>query len=122
MVLKIDELSKLGKIESEFEVIKGLKVKLHTLSMEQQHRALTSVPTTLNDATGQFHYLQRALLVEATETINDEKPTKEELVKFYSEIQESVFQNIASQYTTLLQKQNEITDELKKDFPVAASL
>lgn len=121
MVLKIDELSKLGKVESEFEVVKGLKIKLHTLSMEAQHRALTSVPATLDDATGQFHHLQRALLVEATELINDEKPSKEELVKFYSEIQESVFQSIAERYTSLLQTQNEVTEELKKDFPVAAS-
>jgi hypothetical protein len=121
MVLKIDELSKLGKVEVEFEVVKGLKIKLHTLSMEEQHRALTSVPVSLNDATGQFHFLQRALLIEATETINDEKPNKDELVKFYSEIQESVFQSIAERYTTLLQQQNEVTQELKKDFPVAAS-
>jgi hypothetical protein len=114
--MKLDELVKLGKVEAEFEVIKGLKIKLHTLSMEAQHRALTSVPATLNDATGQFHHLQRALLVEATELINDEKPSKEELVKFYSEIQENVFQQIASKYTDLLQQQNEVTKELEKDF------
>ena len=114
MVLELDSLTKLGRVESEFEVVKGLKITLHTLSMEAQHRALTSVPATLNDATGQFHHLQRALLVEATELVNDVKATKEELVKFYSELQESIFQEIASHYTTLLQSQNEILDSLKK--------
>jgi siderophore synthetase component len=116
MVLEIDSLSKLGRLESEFEVVKGLKIKLHTLSMEEQHRALTSVPATLTDATGQFHHLQRALLVEATELVNDVKATKEELVKLYSEIQENVFQQIAVRYTDLLQQQNNVTDALKKDF------
>ena len=112
--MKLDELSKLGRLETEFEVVKGLKVKLHTLSMSEQHRALTSVPVTLNDATGQFHHLQRALLVEATESVNDEKPSKEELTKFYSDLQESIFQEIASKYTTLLQDSNTTLEELKK--------
>jgi hypothetical protein len=119
--MKLDELAKLGKVESEFEIVKGLKVKLHTLSMAEQHRALTSVPNNLTDPTGQFHHLQKVLLIEATESVNDEKPSKEELMKFYGELQESLFQEIASKYTSLLQEQNAVIEDLKKDFPPAAS-
>ena len=121
MVLKIDELSKLGRLELEFDVVKGLKIKLHTLSVDEQHHALASVSSNEADPTTQYHQLQKALLIEATELINGEKPTKEELVKFYSEVQESLFQDVAAHYTTLLQQQNGVTEELKKDFPVAAS-
>jgi len=114
MTLKLDELSKLGRFESEFEVVKGLTVRLHTLSMAEQHRAITSVPATLTDATGQFHHLQKALLVEATESVNGEKASKEELEKFYGELQESLFQDVATHYTELITKQNDTLQELKK--------
>jgi hypothetical protein len=112
--MQLAELANLGKIELEFEVVKGLKVKLHTLSMSEQDRALKSIPATLNDATGQFHHLQKALLVEATESVNGEKLSKTDLDKLYSDMQESLFQEIAAQYTTLLQSQNEVMNELKK--------
>ena len=120
-MVDIDSLVKLGRLETEFEVVKGLKIKLHTLSMQEQHDALSSVPNTLTDPTSQFHALQRALLVAATELVNGDKVLKEDLVKLYSGLQENLFQAIAEKYTSLLQEQNAVIEELKKDFQEAAS-
>jgi hypothetical protein len=120
-MVDIDSLSKLGKIEKEFEVVAGLRLKLHTLSMQEQHDALASVPNTLTDPTSQFHALQRALLVASTELVNGEKVIKEDLVKLYSNLQESLFQAIAEKYTSLLQEQNTTVEGLKKDFQTAES-
>jgi replicative DNA helicase len=114
MTLVLDSITKLGRIEKEIEIVKGFKVKLHTLSMQEQHDALTAIPNTITDPTSQFHALQRALLIAATELVNGEKATKEELTKLYSELQESVFQETATAYTNLLQDANSVLDELKK--------
>lgn len=119
-MVDLNSLAQLGRKETEFK-IEGLAIKLHTLSQEEQHEALASVPNTLTDPTSQFHALQKALLVASTDLVNGEKLAKEDLVKLYSKLQESVFQMIAEAYTSLLQEQKSITDSLQKDFQPAAS-
>lgn len=120
-MVDIDSLSKLGRVAKEFDIVPGLKVSLKTLSMQEQHDVLASVPNTLTDPTSQFHSLQKALLVASTELINGEKVVKADLEKLYSNLQETVFQAVAEKYTSLLTEQNSVIDALKKDFPPAVS-
>ena len=114
MAIKLDELAQLGRLEKEFEIVKGLKIKLHTLSMQEQNIALKSVPASLTDPSAMFHHLQKALLIQATDLVNGEKATAEELEKLYNDLQESIFQEISGAYISLRDDANKVLEELKK--------
>jgi hypothetical protein len=112
--MSLDTLSKLGRVEQEFEIINGLTVKLHTLSAVEQQQALASVPDAVNDDIAKFYHLQQALLVYATDSINGQVLSKDDLRKLYGEMQNAIFQAIFEKYNALAEEQNKLIEDLKK--------
>lgn len=112
--MALDSILKLGRIEKEYEVFKDFKVKLHTLTAQEQQEALSSVPDKIQDDVTRFSFLQQALVVQATDKINGETHSKEELRKFYGELQNSLLQSVFNHYLELINEQNTTFDELKK--------
>lgn len=111
--MSIASLAQLGRIEKEIEINSQLKVKLHTLSVAEQQKALAEIPESA-DAMSKFAHMQIASLVYATSEINGLKATPEELHAFYLELQHSILADVFNQYLSLTEDQNKQLEELKK--------
>lgn len=113
--MDLTSLKQLGRIEKEVEIA-GFKFLLHTLTVAEQENAFEAVSGT-PDSNGIVDVLktQRALLVEATSSINGESIAKEELQKAYTEIQPRVLNQLFTIYRELTKEQEEVLGELKKN-------
>lgn len=111
--MSIASLAQLGRVEKEIEINSQLKVKLHTLSVMEQQKALAEIPESA-DAMTKFAHMQIASLVYATSEINGSKAMPEELKSFYSELQQTLLTSIFDQYLLLTEDQNKQLEELKK--------
>jgi hypothetical protein len=112
--MDLNALAQLGKVEREIVLNDKLTVKVHTLSVAEQQRALASMPTGIEDDATKFSYFQEAMLVHATDTINGEVVDKVTLAKFYKDLQYPLLTALFSQYLELSQEQGKVLDELKK--------
>lgn len=113
--MDLSALTQLGRVEKEIELSKDWKIRLHTLSVVEQQQALRTLPQDVEDDLTKLTYLQMAMLISATDTINGEKVTKEELKKLYSDMQNNVLASLFSRYLEINADQNKIIDELKKN-------
>jgi hypothetical protein len=105
----------LNRVEKEFEVVNGLKIKMHTLSVLQQQQALAELPTSPlgQDPALRAVVLQQALLVYALDTINGNKVTLQEAKDFIQNLQAPIFNEIYNCYDQLAQEQDRILVDLK---------
>lgn len=113
-MIDLISVSQLGRIEEEREVVKGLKVKLHTLSVTEQEE-LSGVATTTEEILKNYPAIQIKCLVLATSSINGEVIDKTQLEKTYKSLQYSVLNAVYNYYLELGEKQLKVIDELKKN-------
>src|SRR5579863_9279539 len=69
--MDLKSFSALNRVEKEFDVVEGLKVTMHTLSVLQQQQALAELPTSPlgMDTALRAVILQQALLIYAIDAI-----------------------------------------------------
>lgn len=114
--MELTSFRSLGRVEKEFEVVKGLKISMHTLPVLQQQQALAEIPaaTLGTDQALRTFVLQQALLVYAIDTINGEKVTLEQAKEFIQNLQAPIFNEIYNCYDVMAQEQDSTLVELKK--------
>ncbi len=112
--MDLTNLGQLGRIEEEREVVKGFKVKLHTLSVEEQE-ALSGVASSTEEILKNYPAIQIKCLVIATTSINGEVLDKTQLEKTYKTLQYGVLNTVYSFYLEINEKQLKVIDELKKN-------
>jgi len=116
--MELKSLSQLGCIEKEKEILKGLKLKLRTLSSSEQQEIQELLPiTNIEQAVSPslITKLQIHTLAKATVAVNEMAPTnKEELLKIYAELQTPVLNEAYKFYLELLGEQDKLVEELKK--------
>jgi hypothetical protein len=114
--MELKSFSSLGRIEKEFEVLDGLKLSMHTLSVLQQQQTLAEIPaaTLGTDQALRTFVLQQALLVYAIDSINGEKVTLEQAKQFIQSLQAPVFNEIYNCYDLMAQEQDSTLVALKK--------
>jgi hypothetical protein len=114
--MDLKSFSSLARIAKEFEILKDLKVSMHTLSVLEQQNALSEVPVSPVGTDNAFRavVLQQALLIYALDTINSEKVTKEQAKEFIQHLQAPIFNEIYNCYDLMAQEQDPVLAELKK--------
>lgn len=114
--MDLKSFSSLNRVEREFEVVNGLKVSMHTLSVLQQQQALAELPTSPlgSDAALRAVILQQALLIYAIDTINGEKVDIQTAKTFIQDLQAPIFNEIYNCYDLMAQEQDKTLEELKK--------
>lgn len=107
-------LAKLGRVEKEIEVTEGLKVKVHTLSLSEQQRALSRIPTSVENEISRLSFLQQSILSEATDEVNGEVISKKDAEQLYSDLQFTLVSKIFTEYSLITEEQDKVLEELKK--------
>jgi hypothetical protein len=114
--MDLKSFSSLNRIEREFDIVNGLKVSLHTLSVLQQQQALAELPTSPagQDPALRAVILQQALLIYALDSLNGKAITVQESKEFIQNLQAPIFNEIYNCYDVLAQEQDTTLTELKK--------
>ncbi|MGH7974984.1 MAG: hypothetical protein ACREBR_05635 [bacterium] len=114
--MDLKSFSNLNRVEKEFEIVNGLKISMHTLSVLQQQQALAELPTSPlgMDAALRAVILQQALLIYAIDSINGTKVTVQEAKEFIQNSQAPIFNAIYNCYDQMAQEQDQTLEELKK--------
>lgn len=121
--MNLDSITQLGRNELEKQINPSLKVKLRTLSaleyaqvMRAAGAAGASSPNGPDLGTlGQLAELQIDTLSFATTAVNGMTGTAAEFKKMYQNMQYPVLLEIYQVYMELLEGQNKVLDELKKN-------
>jgi len=114
--MDLKSFSALNRVEKEFDVLEGLKVRMHTLSVLQQQQALAELPTSPlgMDTALRAVILQQALLIYAIDEINGEKIDIAKSKEFVQNLQAPIFNALYNCYNELAQEQDKTLEELKK--------
>ena len=114
--MDLKSFSTLNRIEREFDVVNGLKISMHTLSVLQQQQALAELPSSPlgSDTALRAVILQQALLIYALDSINGEKVDLPTAKKFIQDLQAPIFNEIYNCYDQMAQEQDKTLEELKK--------
>jgi hypothetical protein len=114
--MDLKSFSAMNRVEKEFEVVPGLKISMHTLSVLQQQQTLAELPssTLAMDTALRAVILQQALLVYAIDSINGQKVTVQEVKDFVQNLQAPIFNAICNCYDLMIQEQDKTLEELKK--------
>lgn len=115
--MDLKSFSTLNRVEREFDVVNGLKISMHTLSVLQQQQALAELPTSplgTTDPALRAVILQQALLIYAIDSINGEKVDVQKVKDFIQNLQAPIFNVIYNCYDQLAQEQDKTLEELKK--------
>ncbi len=112
--MTLTSLMQLGRIEKEIVLKDDIKIKVHTLSVAEQHRAFVNLPNDTENEVARFTSLQAALLTEATDEVNGVKVTREQAKEMYESMQANVLAHIFTEYSELASEQSKVLEELKK--------
>jgi len=114
--MDLKSFSTLNRVEKEFDVVNGLKISMHTLSVLQQQQALAELPssTLAMDTALRAVILQQALLIYALDSINGQKVSIQEAKDFIQNLQAPIFNAIYNCYDEMAQEQDKTLIELKK--------
>lgn len=114
--MDLKSFSSLNRIEREVEVVNGLKVTMHTLSVLQQQQALNELPTSPlgSDIALRAIVLQQAILIYAIDAVNGEKVDVQWVKNFVQNLQAPIFNEIYNAYEQMALEQNTTLEELKK--------
>ena len=114
--MDLKSFSALNRVEKDFDVVNGLKVKMHTLSVLQQQQALAELPISPvgMDTALRAVILQQALLIYAIDEINGQKANPQETKEFVQNLQAPIFNALYNCYDQLAQEQDATLEELKK--------
>ncbi len=114
--MDLKSFSTLNRVEKEFDVVSGLKISMHTLSVLQQQQALAELPssTLAMDTALRAVILQQALLIYALDSINGQKVSVQEAKDFIQNLQAPIFNAIYNCYDLMAQEQDQTLEELKK--------
>lgn len=107
-------LAQLGRVEKEIVLNDETRIKVHTLSVAEQQRALSQLPEGVENEVAKYTYLQEAILIEATGEVNGEKITSDQAKELYAGMQYNLMAQIFSEYNNLTGEQGKVLDELKK--------
>jgi hypothetical protein len=110
----IISLAQLGRVEKEVVINKDLKLKLHTLSVTEMQKALAGIPNDIENEVAKFTHMQQAVLIQATDSVNDQGITKDEAKELYANLQHNIFAEIFVEYTALAGEQAKVLEDLKK--------
>lgn len=120
--MSLESVTQLGRTELEKQINPSLKVKLRTLTAleyTQVMRAAGSSGSSSGQADlgtlGQLAGLQIDTLAFATVSVNGETGTPEAFKKMYQNMQYPVLLEIYQVYMEVLEGQNKVLDELKKN-------
>lgn len=115
--MELKSFSSLNRIEKEFDVVTGLKISMHTLSVLQQQQALAELPTSPvgSDVALRTVILKQALLIYAIDTINGDKVTIQQAKDFIQGLQAPIFNEIYDCYDLMVQEQDKTLEDLKKN-------
>jgi hypothetical protein len=114
--MDLKSFSALNRVEKEFDVVNGLKLSMHTLSVLQQQQALSELPTSQLSMDNALRavILQQALLIYAIDSINGQKVTIQESKEFIQNLQAPIFNAVYNCYDLMAQEQDKTLEELKK--------
>ena len=114
--MDLKSFSSLNRVEKEFDVVNGLKVSMHTLSVLQQQQALAELPASPvgQDPALRAVVLQQALLIYALDSVNGSKVSLQEAKDFIQSLQAPIFNEIYNCYDQMAQEQDVTLTELKK--------
>lgn len=107
-------LAQLGRIEKEIVLNEAVRIKVHTLSVAEQQRALAQLPAGVENEIAKFTFLQEAILVQATGEVNGEVVNSEQAKEIYSNMQYNLMAHVFAEYTDLAGEQGKVLEELKK--------
>lgn len=126
--MNLNSLAKLGRVETEKQITKGLKVKLRTLTALEYAKVMQmakdfsgGLDTPSMEALGRLAELQMETLAHATVAVNDEEVPEADsdripkLRSFYQNLQYPVLTEVYRTYLDLLGTQNGVMDDLKKN-------
>lgn len=126
--MSLESVAQLGRTELEKEINPSLKVKLRTLTaieytqvMRAGGSGMSSGPADLSTL-GQLAGLQIDTLAFATISVNGETGTPEAFKKMYQNMQYPVLLDVYQVYMEVLEGQNKVLDELKKNSQNSQSL
>jgi len=114
--MDLKSFSSLNRVEREFDIVDGLKISMHTLSVLQQQQALSELPPAPlgTDNALRAVILQQALLIYALDTINGEKVTTQFAKDFIQGLQSPIFNEIYNCYNLMAEEQDKTLEALKK--------
>jgi hypothetical protein len=122
--MSLDTVAQLGRTELEKQINPSLKVKLRTLTAIEYTQVMKSggssgLSTTQGhtdlSTLGQLAGLQIDTLAFATISVNGETATAEAFRKMYQNMQYPVLLDVYGLYMEVLEGQNKVLDELKKN-------
>lgn len=118
--MDLNSVSQLGRIEVEQEVTKNLTVKLRTLTAVEYSNVMRLTDPSDSDkpslgTLGQLADLQIATLSFATVLMNGQSGSSDEFRKVYQNMQYPLLLEVYRVYMTILEKQNQSLEELKKN-------
>lgn len=123
MTMSLDSVTQLGRTELEKEINPSLKVKLRTLTAIEYTQVMRAAGSSGSSVSGQADLgtlgqlagLQIDTLAFATVSVNGETSTPEAFKKMYQNMQYPVLLDVYQVYMEVLEGQNKVLDELKKN-------
>jgi len=112
--LNLDDIALIGKVEKEFEKIKGYKVKMHTLNTAENLEVLKKTSVS-EDPIVKYDILKRNNLIFAIDTINSEALSMQQKEAIINKLQSAALDLFYDSYSELLEEQQKILGELKKN-------
>lgn len=121
--MNLESVTQLGRSELERQINPSLKVKLRTLTATEYAKVMRAAGSSGVQSSGQADLgtlgqladLQIDTLSFATVSINEQTGTAEEFKKLYQTIQYPILMDIYQVYMEVLEGQNKVLDELKKN-------
>ena len=115
--MTLEELAGLGRITKEVEPFKGLKVKLHSLTVKEEEEIYAELAKVPDDMLVKTSLLQVETLVRSIETINGEKFHQPTILRDYLKgLQRHTFGLIWQSWVKEIEEPSVLSvDDLKKN-------
>lgn len=123
MTMSLDSVTQLGRTELEKQINSNLKVKLRTLTAIEYTQVMRAAGSSGSNSSGQADLgtlgqlagLQIDTLAFATVSVNGETASPEAFKKMYQNMQYPILLDVYGLYMEVLEGQNKVLDELKKN-------
>ena len=112
--MNLNEIINIGRIESEFDITEGLKVKMHTLSGEEQAIVINRTADKALDAYGRKNSIDIEMLVASITEINGVEVTEATTREFVNKIQATLQFKLLALYNSIELESRDKLEEIKK--------
>ena len=114
--MNLEELCNLGKVNREVDVLEGVKVKFHTLTVGEEQKISEFLSTLPNDILARAKPLQVETLAYAIESINGKTFSDvKELRTYLGTLQGLVLDSFYMSYISMEKESIESVEKLKKN-------